>query len=162
MYMDDIKLFAPNDNCLQQLVDTVREFSDDIKMSFGFEKCAKLSVRDGKPVVAGPVFTLGDEIGELTYGQTYRYLGFPESGGIHHDGCKDVITGNLHRRFQLVWRSFLHGRFKVMATNVFCIPLLSYGFGVVEWTKAEISQFDVMLRKVINAVNSHHPRAAIY
>ena len=64
MYMDDIKLFAPNDNCLQQLVDTVREFSDDIKMSFGFEKCAKLSVRDGKPVVAGPVFTLGDEIGE--------------------------------------------------------------------------------------------------
>ena len=65
MYMDDIKLFAPNDNCLQQLVDTVREFSDDIKMSFGFEKYAKLSV--SRPVAASPVFTLGDEIGELTY-----------------------------------------------------------------------------------------------
>ena len=48
-----------------------------------------------------------------------------------------------------------------MATNVFCIPLLSYGFGIVEWTKAEISQFDVMLRKALTAANSHHPRAAI-
>ena len=139
----------------------MRKFSDDIKMSFGFEKCAKLSVRDGRPVVAGPVFTLGDEVGELTDGQTYHYLGFPDTGGIQHDECKDVITGELRRRFQLVWSSFLHERFKVMATNMFCIPLLSYGFGVVEWTKAEISQFDVMLCKVINATNSHHPRAAI-
>ena len=106
--MDDIKLFAPNDNCLQQLVDTVREFSDDIKMSFGFEKYAKLSVKDGRPVAAGPVFTLGDEIGELDIPQ----------------------LGNCARGF---WRSILHGQFKVMATNVFCIPLLSCSFGIVEW-----------------------------
>jgi len=159
--MDDIKLFAPNDTCLQQLVDTVREFSDDIKMSFGFEKCAKLSVRGGRPALAGPVFSLGDEIAELDYGRTYRYLGFPEAGGIEHDKCKEVITEELRRRFRLVWGSLLHGRFKVMATNVFCIPLLSYSFGVVEWTKAEVSQFDVMLRKILTAANSHHPRAAI-
>ena len=158
--MDDIKLFTPNDDCLQQLVDVVREFSDDIQMSFGFEKCAKLSVREGRPSSTGPVFSL-DAIGELSYGQTYRYLGFPETGGVDHDACKAAITGELRNRFQMIWKSFLHGRFKVMVTNAFCIPLLSYGFGIVEWTKAEIAQFDVMLHKVLTTANNHHPRAAI-
>jgi len=128
--------------------------SDDIKMLFGFEKCAKLSVKGGKLASAGPVFSLGDEIAELGYGWTYRYLGFPEVGSIEHEKCKEVITEELHRRLQLVWGSLLHGWFKVMATNVFCIPLLSYSFGVVEWTKAEVSQFDVMLRKILTAANS--------
>ena len=80
-----------------------------------------------KPVPVSPVFSLGDKIAELDYGRTYHILGFPEAGGIE---CK-VITDELHRRFQLVWESLLHGWFKIMATNMFCIPLLSYSFGVV-------------------------------
>jgi len=40
MYMDDIKVFAQNDQCLKTLVDTIRMFSDDIGMRFGFQKCA--------------------------------------------------------------------------------------------------------------------------
>ena len=111
--------------------------------------------------MAGPVFSLGDEIAELDYGWTYHYLEFPEAGGIEHGKCKEVITEELRRRFRSVWGSLLHGWFKVMATNVFCILLLSYSFGAVEWTKAEVSQFDVMLRKILTAANSHHPRAAI-
>jgi len=37
MYLDDIKVFAQNDQCLQILVDTIRMFSDDIGMRFGFQ-----------------------------------------------------------------------------------------------------------------------------
>ena len=49
----------------------------------------------------------------------------------------------------------------MQATNSFCIPLLSYGFGIVEWTKAEIAQFDVSVRKSLTASNSHHPRSVV-
>ena len=135
MHMDDIKFFPPNDTCLQQMVDTVRKFSNDIQMSFGFEKCAKLSVKEGRPVLSGPIMSHGDEIGELSYGQTYCYLGFPETGSVDHDTYKELITAEIRRRSQLIWGSLLNGRFKVMATNAFCIPLLSYGFGIVDWTK---------------------------
>ena len=45
---------------------------------------------------------------------------------------------------------------KVMATIAFCIPLLSYGFGIVDWTKAEISQFYVMFCKTVTAGNNLH------
>ena len=40
----------------------------------------------------------GDEIGELSYGQTYRYLGFSETGNVDHDRCKELITVEVCRR----------------------------------------------------------------
>ena len=98
LYMDDIKLFAQNDTELQRLVDLVRRISDDIGMSFGINKYAKLTVKRGKPVSTGPVITIGEEIGELAYNATYRYLGFPESGGVDHAKCKEVISAELSRR----------------------------------------------------------------
>ena len=39
-YMDDVKLFAKNDQQLQGLL-IVKQFSDDIRIKFGLDKCAK-------------------------------------------------------------------------------------------------------------------------
>ena len=57
-----------------------------------------------------------------------------------------------------MWKSLFHDRFKVQATNAYCVPLLSYGFGIVEWTKAELTHFDVLTRKNYDC---YHPRAAV-
>lgn len=38
--MDDLKLFAKNDNELKSLLNTVKYFSDNIGMDFGLDKCA--------------------------------------------------------------------------------------------------------------------------
>ena len=50
---------------------------------------------------------------------------------------------------------------KTRATNSFCVPLLSYRFGIVPWTKKEIEQFDVSTRKILTATCNHHPRSAV-
>jgi len=47
-YMDDLKLFAKNDSQLEILLCTVQMFSDDVGLSFGLDKCAKVSVSRGK------------------------------------------------------------------------------------------------------------------
>ena len=49
----------------------------------------------------------------------------------------------------------------MQATNSFCISLLSYGFGVISWTKPEITKFDRLVRQVMTAANCHRPRSAI-
>jgi len=72
--------------------------SVDIRMSFGIEKCLKLSIKRGKPVSTGPVLTLGDEICELSYDETYRYL---ECGGIDYGQAKSKITEEFLRRLTL-------------------------------------------------------------
>ena len=47
------------------------------------------------------------------------------------------------------------------ATNSFCVPVLSYGFGIVPWTKKEIQQFDVKTTKILTATNNHHPCSVV-
>jgi len=131
-------------------------------MSFGISKCAKLSFKRGKIVQTGPLPVLnGSEIPELDIAGLYRYLGFPEGGGIHHSQSKEIVLSEFKTRLKLIWSSLLHARFKVQATNTFCVPLLLYGFGIVEWTEAEISRFDVLVRKAMVASNSLHPRSAV-
>ena len=48
MYMDDIKLFAKNENELETLIYPVRMYSPDIGMEFGIEKYAMLVMKSGK------------------------------------------------------------------------------------------------------------------
>ena len=100
-------------------------------MQFGYQKCAKLSARRGKLILTGPVPTLESEINELDYGQTYRYLGFPEAGGIDHACNKSIITAELHRRLKLVWGSLLCGQFKSGQLTVFVS--LYYPMVLVLW-----------------------------
>ena len=91
----------------------------------------------------------------------YRYLGFPEVDGIDHQHCKKTVLGEFERRLQSVWSSLLCGRYKVQTTNSFCVLLLTYGFGIIEWTLGEVRQIDVLVRKVITEVRSLHPRSAV-
>ena len=44
--IDDLKLFAKDDNDLKGLLKTVQKFSDDIGMSFGLDKCAKATLKE--------------------------------------------------------------------------------------------------------------------
>ena len=46
--MDNLKLFAKNDQDLEGLLNTVKEFSNDIGKEFGLDKCAKASFVRGK------------------------------------------------------------------------------------------------------------------
>ena len=41
LYMGDIKLIAPNDKKLEDQLQLVMHYSEDIQMEFGLDKCAK-------------------------------------------------------------------------------------------------------------------------
>ena len=48
--MDDLKLFAENEEQLRKLLNVVHKFSKSIKLEFGLDKCAKCTIRCGKKV----------------------------------------------------------------------------------------------------------------
>ena len=50
LYMDDLKLIDKSDEELQKQIQTVKTFSDDIRMEFGLEKCAEIAFKRGKLV----------------------------------------------------------------------------------------------------------------
>ena len=43
--MDDLKLFAKDDNVLEDVLQIVKKFSDGTSMSFGLDKCAKATFK---------------------------------------------------------------------------------------------------------------------
>ena len=53
--MDDSKIFAKEEACLDALIQTVRVFSSDIGMEFGIEKCAILIMKRGKVSISNGI-----------------------------------------------------------------------------------------------------------
>lgn len=49
LFMDDLKVYSANDQKLDMLVRIVKQFSDEIEMNFGIDKCNKLTVIRGIP-----------------------------------------------------------------------------------------------------------------
>ena len=50
LYMDDLKIHACSEKDMESIVNTIRIFSEEISMGFGFEKCANVSMNKGKLV----------------------------------------------------------------------------------------------------------------
>ena len=60
LFMDDLKLFAKNEDQIDSLVNTVKIFSEDIKMEFGLPKCGVLIMKR-KKVVKSEGISMPDE-----------------------------------------------------------------------------------------------------
>ena len=99
LYMDDLKLFAGSDAQLEVLSRTVHMFSDDVGLTFGLDKCAKLSVLRGRlnPSV-DVVLPAGVRIRELSVGEAYKYLGLFEAEGLDCSRSKKLIVETYLQR----------------------------------------------------------------
>ena len=76
MFMDDIKLYGANDHQLESLVDIVKTFSVDIQMSFGIDKCNKITIiREKVTITSNIVLENGEKIKSLNNKEYYKYLG---------------------------------------------------------------------------------------
>ena len=109
-YMDDLKLYSKNDQEQVGELKIVKQFSDDIGMEFGLEKCAQASFKKGKLALTGNIII--DEytaIEELNQEGIYKYLGVDESDGIQHSKMKEKIRNEYLRRVRLILRTELNG-----------------------------------------------------
>ena len=75
LFMDDLKLYASNDNELESLVNEVKIYSDDIGMEFGLSKCAVLSVVKGKRKTGSGLELPSGEMMKDVEEDGYKYLG---------------------------------------------------------------------------------------
>ena len=75
-YMDDLKLYWKNDYELDELLKTIKRFSDDMGMTFGLDICAKATFIRGKLKYTSSIaLDTNTKIKELGQDETYKYLG---------------------------------------------------------------------------------------
>ena len=161
-YMDDLKLYASNDDQQQGELRIVKQFSDDIKMSFGLDKCAKASFKKGKLISTGNIeLDRETTINELDQDRGYKYLGVDESDGIQHTKMKEKIRKEYYRRVRLIVRSELNGRNKIEAINSLAIPTVQYSFGIIDWKYSELKKLDSKTRKILTMHGMLHPKSDV-
>ena len=161
LLMDDIKIFAANDNQLQSMIDIVNRFSDDICMNFGIEKCKKLTIKRGKVVQSQPIqLPSGEELTSLDQNQQYKYLGFGENLTIDKS-TKSSLKNEYFKRLKMILKSELSSKFTIDAINSYAIPALSYGFPILDWTITELEIIDRETRKVLQTHHTMHTQSDI-
>ena len=98
---------------------TVKNFSDDINMEFGLEKCTKITFKRGKLThVQNLVIDSNRVIQELEQGKTYKYLGIEESEGIQHQQMKESLKREYSRRLRMILKSELNGNWNTSGPSI--------------------------------------------
>ena len=162
LFMDDLKLFAKNENQLDSLVNVVRIFSNDIKMEFGLSKCAVLIMKGGKFFKSdGISMPNGDVMDAIEEGACYKYLGILEADGIKNHEMKSQISKTYFRRVRNILKSKLNGGNIISSINSRAVSVIRYGAGVIKWTKLELQDLDRKTRKIMTMYGAHHPKADV-
>ena len=161
LYMDDLKLYGKNQAEIEELIRVTQEFSTDICMEFGIEKCATLKLEKGKRTEGiGITLPTGEVLKDLEE-DGYRYLGILEADTILHTKMKTIVTAEYLRRLKKILKSGLQGKNCFQAINTWAVPVTRYGAGIITWTKTELTTIDKKTRKLLRVHRAHHPQGDV-
>lgn len=161
LYMDDLKIYGKTKDDLEALMNTVRIYTEDIRMRFGISKCATIVMKRGKKVedqgIEMPGGTVIEDLGE----GAYKYLGVLEADKIKMDEMKQKVRTDYCRRVRKILESSLNGGNSVKALNTWAVAAVRYTAGILDWTVDELKEMDRKTRKLMTMNGALHPRADV-
>ena len=151
LYMDDLKGYSDSHANLVKMVNIIEQFSTDIGMSLGLNKCKVVNMRKGKLVELGGIqLVSGGVIAELKSDEVYKYLGVEELDGVKHERMKTKVWSAAKQKLKKLLESELNSRNLFQAINECVMPVITYSFGAVHWLESEVKGLDVRIRKMLN------------
>ena len=150
-YMDDIKGFTNNHKNLCKMANLIEALSGDIGMEFGLPKCKCINLIKGKYAKLGNItLSSGGIIEELEADQCYKYLGIEELSEIRHQEMKEKTSKNMKTKLRKLLDTELNARNLFQAINESVLPLITYTYGIINWTEGELKGQDIQVRKMLN------------
>ena len=136
-----------------------REYTLDIGMEYGIEKCAILVMKIGKRhITDGMELPNQDNIKTLGENETYKFLGFLEADTIKQVEMKDKIQKEYLRRTRKLFETKLSSRNLIKGIDIWAVSLVRYSGPFLKWTKDELKQMDQRTRKLMTMHKILHPR----
>ena len=103
-FVDDLKTYAKGIDEAKIQADMITQFTNDISMEFGADKCAYLYIESGRRKSLGDTIDInGLHLKELEEGNTYKYLGQDEAVGFASPLNKEKVTKEYYRRVRKIW-----------------------------------------------------------
>ncbi|XP_045463748.1 uncharacterized protein LOC123673305 [Harmonia axyridis] len=161
MYIDDLKLYAANEEEMKKLLRIVASFTKTIGMEIGMDKCAVVHVRRGQIREGEGLAVMEDlTIPRLSAQEHYKYLGIQQALDIKMPEMKNIFREKYFTRVKKILQSKLNAKAMFMSMNRWALPCLSYSFGVIKWTAAELKELDIKTRALLTRHGIHHPHAS--
>ncbi|XP_026730686.1 uncharacterized protein LOC113495889 [Trichoplusia ni] len=161
MYMDDIKLYSSTPQSLHRLADITQAFSNDIHMKFGIDKCKTLSVKAGQIIPSSYILDSGETVEPLEPHTSYKYLGFQQARQINQKETKQELRQIFKHRLNALFRSQLNSRNVSQAINSYAVPVLTYSFGLINWSQSDLLNLQRMINTSLTTHRKHHPRSCV-
>ena len=139
-----------------------KQFSDNARMEFGLDECAKVKFFRGKLLKAKNV-TLDTTtvIKDLEPEQSCKYLGVTEGNRIQHSSIREKILKECFRRVRSILRIILIVRNRIDGINSLALPVVTYSFAIISWSLTEIKKVDTKIRKLLKIHWMHHPKSNV-
>jgi hypothetical protein len=67
----------------------------------------------------------------------------------------------FYLRIKSILKSKLNGNNLIKAVNTYAVPLLTYSFGVIKWSKTNLQNINIKTRVLFTKFSKHHPKSAI-
>ena len=134
LFMDDLKLFGKNEKELETLMNTVRIFSNDIRMDFEINKCGVLIMKRGKlSKVRGSKYHKERLSKSLIRRMATRSV--LETDSIKDKEMKTSLKREYLRRIRTILKSKLNSKNVITAINscgVRAVSIIQYSAGVIK------------------------------
>ena len=132
LYMDDLKLYNFSEKTFKEQLNEVHQFSRDINMEFGINKCAKISIIKGKQKPSQEIqIDHNTTIKELDRDQIYKYLRIAEAAGLDQNLIRNKTKKEYIDRLKRILKINLTAKNKISAINQLAVPALQYTFGIL-------------------------------
>ena len=138
---------------------TVRVFSDDIRMQFGISKCAVMIMKSGKIVKCDGISLPDNEIIKSLEEDWYKNFGIIEVDEEKHGEMKEKLKRECSRRVRKILKSKLNAGNIIRAIYFRATSLIRYGAGIIHWRVDELKAIDMKTRKILTIYRELHPQA---
>ena len=129
-------------------------------MEFGLPKCWMMIMKRGKVVKSEKTSMPDGKMKDVEEGG-YKYLEILEADGVKHEEMKGRIKKEYIRRVRTKLKSKLNGENIISAINSRADSIVTYGAGIISWTKMELGELDWKTRKLMIIYGAQHPKTEV-
>ena len=159
LYIDDPKAFAASATKLNTVLRATRGKMKDIGLDWNPKKCSVVHVKKGAKVedAEGMKVDGSSVIKCLKEGSQYKFLGVLESSRQEDQLAFRVASEVYLDRLSVIWSSPLSDYHRIVASNQYALPALTYPMWTQHLSVTERQRIDREARKIIVENGGKHP-----
>ena len=85
--------------------------------------------------------------------EIYKFLGVEQADGIKTKDVYNRVKGEVNRRLQMLTKTELNDKNLIKVINTKVIPVAVYPMNVCNFTKAELSELDLVVKRELRKCN---------